>query len=508
MLSIIITLLILSGTITLFLGMNASHGRDMPAATAFAVTMCAASIWAFGYAAEVVSNSLQYKIFWANIQYIGINILPLSWLAMILYYTGQPRWTVRSLPVLSLVPLVATLVIWTDPYHHIFRGTPSLERVNQYFSVLNNDYGLFYYAILMPFIYFLFAISIILLVRFLRKSAYRRQGLILLISLLFPLLLDILYTLNISPIPNFNFAAISFSFSGLFVSWKVFSLRFLDITPLANDVVIRRMQFGVIAMDKWGRISDLNPAAEEITGISAAQYFGTPISEVLPIFTPYLESDSDTQAEITIKQDGETHHYDLRVSLVSGMGNRIIGRVITLYDISEKMKLFQQVKVASMTDSLTGVHNRRAFIERGDIEISRSLRYERQLSAIMIDIDNFKTINDEHGHSVGDNALVVISQLCRQQMRSSDIIARYGGDEFVILLPETSAKYALNLADRICQEVDGFKFSTESGTNCSLSVSLGIAELTGKQTLRSLLHQADKALYKAKHAGKNQVMLI
>lgn len=510
MLWFIVTLLIISGTILLFLGMNALQRRDTLAAIAFAVTMFCASLWSFGFAAEVISPSLDGKILWANIQFLGINILPLSWFAMTLYYTGQPRWTIRSLPVLSLVPLAATLVIWTNPYHHLFRVSPSLDIINSSFSVLNNDYGIFFYAVPTPFSYFLYATSLVLLARFWAKSApvYRRQRLTPFVGLLLPLLVDALYILGITPIPNFNFTPITFSISGLLVGWNVFSLRFLDITPLANDVVINTMQIGVIVLNKRGRITDLNPAAAEITGISLTHNLGVPVVDVLPIVTPFVNSASDEQADIVLEQDGEKHYYGVRISLVSGKRKRILGRVITLNNISEQVELYQQVKEASMTDALTGVYNRRAFVEKGETEIARSLRHRRSLSVIMIDIDDFKTINDEHGHSIGDNALVAVAQLCRQQMRSVDAIARYGGDEFVILLPETNAEDAYNLAERICQDVAQISFASETGAPCSLKISMGVAELGGKQTLESLLHRADKALYEAKRAGKNQVVLM
>jgi diguanylate cyclase (GGDEF)-like protein/PAS domain S-box-containing protein len=488
--------------------MNALQRRDMPATKAFAITMFAASLWAFGFAAEVVSPSLEGKIFWADIQFIGINILPLSWFAMTLYYTGQPRWTIRSLSILGLIPLAITLMIFTDPYHHLFRGSPSLEVINPSFFVLNNDYGIFYYAVTAPFAYFLFAISLVLLGRFWLKSSqiYRRQGVILLFSLLLPLVVDVLYVLDITPIPKFNFSAITFSISGLLVSWNVFSLRFLDITPLAKDIVIETMQVGVIVLDKEGRITDINPAAEKITGVLAIQNIGIPAAQVFPDYASFLNTTSDEESEIVLEHRGEKKHYAARVSLVLGVRKRILGRVITLNNISERVRLYQRVREASLTDSLTGILNRRAFIERGETEIARVLRYQRPLSLAMMDLDNLKTINDEYGHNAGDNALMTIVQLCQKEMRSSDAIARYGGDEFVILLPETNMEKAFRLAERICQSVNKIVLETKPNNNVFLSVSIGLSEFDGKEKLESLLQRADEALYEAKRSGKNRVV--
>jgi len=472
--------------------------------------MFSASLWSFGFAAEVISSSLQGKIFWANIQFIGICVLTFSWFTMTLHYTGQPRWTIRSLPVLGIIPFVTVLIILSNPYHHLFRGSPSLETITSSFSVLNSDYGIYFYAVHVPFSYLLDATSLFLLFRFWIKSPsiYKRQRLILATSFLFPLLVDIFYVVGITPISNFNFTPIAFSISGLLISWNVFSFQFFDITPLANDVVVSTMQVGVIVLDKEGRITDMNPVAEKITDVSLTESIGIPAVQVFPDYAISLNSASDEEAEITLEREGERYYYHAKISPVFNKHKHVVGRVITMHNVSELVNLYQQVREASQTDYLTGVLNRRAFITQGETEIARVLRHKKSLSLIMMDIDDFKHINDKFGHKYGDKALITVARLCRQQMRSIDQIARYGGDEFVILLPETSAKDAFNLAERICRDIADHKCLTESGESCTLSASLGVSEFDGKETLGSLLHRADQALYESKNAGKGQVTLI
>ena len=510
MLSLIVSLLIISGTILFFLGVNTLQRRDTPAITAFVVIMFSASLWSFGFAAEVISTSLEAKVFWANIQFVGINILNFSWFVMALYYTGQPRQTIRSLSALSIMPLITILVIWSNSYHHLFRGNPSLEIITSSFSVLNSDYGIYFYAVYLPFGWLFNAASLFLLFRFWIKAPpiYRRQRLILATSFLFPLLVDILYTVGITPISNFNFTPIAFSISGLLISWSIFSFHFLDITQLANDIVVRTMQVGVIVLDKEGRITDINPVAEKSTGISLIENRGVSAIQAFPKYASFLSSDSDEEAEITLEQDGEKQYYHTKISPVFDKRKHIVGRVITMHNVSELVNLYRQVREASQTDSLTGVSNRRAFIERGKAEIARTLRHKKHLSIIMMDIDDFKHINDKLGHKYGDKALITVAHLCCQQTRAIDQIARYGGDEFVILLPETNAEDVFNLAERICSDIIDHKCFTESGESYALSASLGIAEFDGKETLGSLLHRADQALYEAKDAGKGQVKLI
>ena len=509
MLWFIVTLLVISGTILLFLGVNALQRRDTPVVMAFSLAMFCASLWAYSFAMEVVSNTLETKILWANIQFLGIELLPLAWFAMTLYYTGQPRWTIRSLPFLSFVPLVITFIIWSNPYHHLFRGSPSLEIISPTFSVLSNDYGIFFYAVSVPFGYLLFLASLVLSAKFWLKSPpiYRRQRFILFFSLLLPLLVDVLYVFGITPIPNFNFTAITFSIAGLLISWNIFFFRFFDFMPLAKDVVIETMQVGVIVLDKQGFITDINPEAEKITGISAAQNIGTLAKQVFPKYASFLDLDVEGTTEISLEKDGETSYYAARVSPILGKNKHLLGRVITLNNVSERVQLYQKVKEASLTDSLTGVLNRRAFMAKGESEIKRSLRHKRRLSIIMMDVDDFKKVNDKYGHRMGDKALFSVAECCRQQMRTSDEIARYGGDEFTILLPETGAEDAITLAERISNDIAHTRLSIETEQVSPLRVSIGVAEFDGKETLNSLLHRADQALYDVKRSGKGKISL-
>lgn len=164
------------------------------------------------------------------------------------------------------------------------------------------------------------------------------------------------------------------------------------------------------------------------------------------------------------------------------------------------------------TDELTGVANRRAFLERADDEISRALRYGHTLSLVMIDIDHFKQVNDTHGHAAGDAALVRMVEACRPGLREHDVLARLGGEEFVILLPHTDAARAVLVAERLRAAVESAPVDTAAGL-FHITISLGSATLHHgdgaggtADSLSSLLERADKALYRAKRGGRNRVV--
>ena len=171
----------------------------------------------------------------------------------------------------------------------------------------------------------------------------------------------------------------------------------------------------------------------------------------------------------------------------------------------ENARLFSEVQELAVTDPLTGLYNRRNLIELGEMEFKRSVRYERDLSAIMLDCDHFKNVNDSHGHTAGDQVLRKLAEICLASIRQADILARYGGDEFMILLPETGTSATAKVAERLCKDVSNTVFETNAG-GLSFSISVGVASLNKTcKTLGELLDRADFASYVSKDSGGNRV---
>jgi diguanylate cyclase (GGDEF)-like protein len=186
-------------------------------------------------------------------------------------------------------------------------------------------------------------------------------------------------------------------------------------------------------------------------------------------------------------------------SLLSLLGNHV-----SL--IIDKIRLFEETQRMSITDGLTGLYNTRYLYKQLDLEIARSNRYSYVFSVILFDIDNFKKLNDTHGHQAGDDVLHELAVILREVSRETDIVVRYGGEEFIIILPNTSESDAINLADRTRIAVEGNIFLRERNGGMSITLSGGIASYPQNAAdARSLLDAADSAMYRAKSAGKNKV---
>ena len=181
------------------------------------------------------------------------------------------------------------------------------------------------------------------------------------------------------------------------------------------------------------------------------------------------------------------------------------GRIITYCDISDLIIKEEQLTKFATTDSLTGLYNRRHFLELCEAEWERFHRYNRPLSLLMVDIDHFKSVNDRYGHAVGDEAIATVGRACISGKRKSDVVGRIGGEEFAILLPETDMAKAEIVATRLCKRVSEQTLMTHM-VHFKVTASIGVA--TASPSMSSfgiLMRSADDALYQAKAAGRNRI---
>ena len=175
-------------------------------------------------------------------------------------------------------------------------------------------------------------------------------------------------------------------------------------------------------------------------------------------------------------------------------------------DVTERKLLEQELWLQARVDYLTGVSNRRHFMERAEQELHRCVRYGGQLSILMLDIDHFKLINDRYGHKVGDLVIKTLTQVCTASLRDVDVIGRMGGEEFAVLLPETDRSVAVSAAERLRVAIDQAKVPLADGLPVKFSVSIGVAAMqSADDNLDVLLNRADAALYEAKGSGRNRV---
>jgi histidinol-phosphatase (PHP family) len=191
-------------------------------------------------------------------------------------------------------------------------------------------------------------------------------------------------------------------------------------------------------------------------------------------------------------------------------GDEIVQLVGSARDVTDQKRLHEELRILSETDALTGVPNRRKISEELDRELSRAQRYGHPMTVLLLDVDKFKTINDELGHDVGDTALRGIARTLASLMRPSDRVGRWGGEEFLILLPETDRTGGRAAAERVRVGIE----TADVVRDVTITVSIGVAAIGPQRadnpravshTAEGLVATADEELYRAKHAGRNRV---
>ena len=280
-----------------------------------------------------------------------------------------------------------------------------------------------------------------------------------------------------------------------------------------SDDIINSLPGIFYMLDEQGRIVRVNRHFLDVTGyakdeldrITALYLFKGEDKKLIAQKTQevFEKGDSWVEAELIIKSGQKIPYY------FTGHRTSIDGRSYLIgigTDISERRSLEQELARQAKTDSLTGLSNRRHFLELADKELARARRYDKLLSVLMFDLDKFKTINDTYGHKTGDSVLRMVGEVCRRTLREVDIVGRLGGEEFAILLPESDARKSMEVAERLRQDIANSVILLEQGLERYVTASIGIATLTADDTnIDKLLDLADKAMYEAKHTGRNRV---
>ncbi len=492
-------------------GLQAWKRRKEHTIRYFLLFLMVLEVWTVCFAFEILTPTLVGKTFWSNMQFMGLTLLPIFWLETIMSYTGLGSGFRKQIPLALAFMGTTNLVIWTNDWHHWFRYKVYFAQSTTPFPIMVSQLGLWYY-LYAAFSYFLFMISLAFLAHFYlsQQRFFRRQTLLLFTSVSIPLSVDLLFNLGITPIPYFNVTPMLFGISAFVVSAGLFPLHLFDLVPIAHNLMLETMTDGMIVLDNENRIVNINHAAREIIQVSTdIPVIGAPLNAVAANISEILTRFQKVEAgRIEIEtQDEETRHFDINISLVQTQKDGVLGQVAIFRDVTERERLFEEVKRLATLDPLTGAYNRRYFFDTLFHEIARAHRYQHPLGLIMLDIDHFKMVNDTYGHVVGDAALKAIVQCCRVNLRAGDTVSRHGGEEFVLLLPETPLQETWEVAERLrkliaSQSFDLLKYEV------FLTVSVGATSVFPNNTLTpdQLIEIVDNNLYQAKGRGRNCVV--
>lgn len=283
----------------------------------------------------------------------------------------------------------------------------------------------------------------------------------------------------------------------------------------ASFRILEMLPVPLIALDSDNRVLFANQRARQFICIGCDVAAGTALSEFVqiaediedlkrqsltaPVVGPFARTTTMFR-----KSDGREFEVELALQHSRNSDGDEIW-LLSLVDVTQfKIKERELARMA-LTDELTGSHNRRSFMQTFAYEIERAKRYHKPLSLMLIDLDHFKRINDEHGHHVGDLVLQRFADVARRTLRESDVFGRIGGEEFAVLMPETDLRSAKRVADRLRRNASKATVEIDNAAiNYTISIGL-VASNHGKHKLDDLMRNADAALYAAKASGRDQV---
>lgn len=520
--------LFVSSLVTLFLARYAWVRKSVPTARTVAVMMGGVSWWTLCYAFLVLSVRfpgavpilLDDALFWFRVMFVGVVVIPTSFLIFVIQYSGiREHVGARLLALFMVIPALTVAFALTDGTFHQWFAAGFRPGIDDFtggpaFWL----HSLYSYALSLA--------AYVLLIRFfIRRPAYRAQAFWLLMGTLTATSANLVTILGLLPPPleKVDLSPFGFLVTALIMLLNIRHSGFLDIMPIARSVIFDHMEDAMLITDGRGRLVDRNPVARERFGNTPAGGFRGVSVEAL---VPGLLNGDEVVSELAVarpgSQDGalEQRYLNVQHTAFHDSKGAIRGHIYGFRDVTDLKRveaslreqlarneeLRKALKEESVRDPLTGLYNRRWLDETLEREIPRALREKGQLSLSIIDLDHFKRVNDTFGHDVGDQVLKTLATLLKEHCRKHDVATRFGGEEFVLVLPGLGTE----AATEVIQRLQGlFRECMFTGGLSGLTFSAGLAAVPGHARDRATLFKmADRALYQAKENGRDQVRVL
>jgi len=469
---------------------------------------CGVILWIGAYVLAQVSRGVQTQYFWY--QWVRLGVVYASVLIFIfaLRHSHRDNDVRRWHFVLSIPTSIITLLLIIQMVHGQLFSPAGIQYPG---GIINpEDLGLVGNLVLVyGFVLTVGAAFILGRTYFEAQSHLRWQGVVLVLGVLMPVVISF-YTdiLGNELIPNFDEATFSLVFTAIIFAWILFRQQLLNIWPVAYEMILHNMRDGVIILNPDNKIIMVNPAGELVIGQPGKDVLGKAFQDLAVMWGMgeiAIKVLQEKPVEFSLPGDAQVL-FQMKITEMRDKNGRTGGRFVLINDISEMKRSQKRLTEMATIDFLTGIFNRQHFINQAEEELLHCTNNRRSCAIILLDVDLFKTVNDTYGHQVGDQVLKHIVDVCRSSIRRVDIMGRYGGEEFVILLPESPLEGALLVAERVRLAVAQSAFAVAQ-ENILVTVSLGVAISNPDEfmTLDQLLEQADQALYLSKNGGRNRV---
>lgn len=482
-------------------------------ATLFSAMCLAVAIFVIGYGFELRSSSYEELAFYLKMQYFGAPFMTVFWFLFSYKFYYNRSASFRMTVAIMVIPVLTLFFSVTNEYHHLLYKSVQFLPDSPY-AKSELVRGPWYYL----YSYYSYAMILYGSALFFRiwqraEHQMKKQAFLMFTGTLWPVAVNIVYLFGFSPY-GLDLTPFGLILLALCYYLALFKYGFLELQEIVKSVTFSEIDDGIIVVDGKQRLIDYNEAARKVFSWLETRNIGLRIDQ----FEGGRKMLAFETAQFVLEcvHDSDWRAFEFRRSELKEHGKQL-GEVYFFHDITEQRHMIDKLNELASYDALSQVYNRRKLLEEAEKESHRAVRYYDFLSVLMIDIDHFKRVNDVYGHLAGDEVIRRVAAASKHRVRSIDIVGRYGGEEFVIILANACQQSALQIAEELRRDIEALDILYE-GNHIQVTVSVGVAGAATKPAddtagespavdIVQLINKADAAMYNAKKNGRNQVSL-
>ena len=504
--STVFLLYVLAALASLAMLVMGIYTRSAPRSLNFTLLTLAIFILNVGFVFEITATSLESALIATQLQYLGAPFIAPFVMLFVCEFCGV-KLKKPYIAMVMAIPAAACILVLTWPLNGIFYTNLEFSMISTVPQIVVTGSAFYYvnqvYSSILPLV-----ADIVLIYHFFKRDKlFKMQALMIIAATILPLLSTVFHVVLGAVGLDFNPTPIFLGITCMILGYSILRLGLYRMVPTAREHIVENMGDGYIIIDTHDKFVDANLAAKRILPQLAAASTGTNMKEMET--AAWLAEPAHNRKNEFSADDGEGVHRYYRLSETEVIHSRkVIGRCIMIFDITETKQLLNEVSLLAERDPLTGLFNRRTLYSKGEKKFKKISAAEGNACMLMIDIDYFKQINDEHGHIKGDEVLKSVAEALSSRIRTTDILARYGGEEFCAFLPDVSESAAIVIGQNLLKRIRAIEFSA-ADSSFSVTVSVGVAAYSKERhpTFESLIFEADQALYEAKNSGRNTISL-
>lgn len=511
-------------------------------------------LWPFCQFASTLTDDSGLQLFYVMLSFVAVSLLGSGWLLLTIFITGYAeRLSAKGTFLLFVPAVIGAIGVVANPWNEF---VIPLEG-----GYIERAYGPWFWVVMVILVSYFLA-SLVVLFRAVYSSQtsamIKKQVritlwgiLVLAVFATIDAILNVVLARWLPIIPGMT--SLGIFLSDLFFVYVIKRYNVFDLVSIAHEDVINTIPYGILVLDENEVIVEANKASRSFMNLHVGDSFDMEVFlESVQVvgscreFVNHYKKKENTLShiEVIVERDNNIRHFILQSSPIVDSALVPIGHILTFQDVSQErfyvkemnrqnvtlqernqaLDLIRQelseanrkLEELALTDSLTNCYNRRYLTQHLNHEVVTNIQYKTPFSLLLLDIDYFKAINDRYGHVIGDEVLVRTAEAVKQSIRSTDILTRYGGEEFMIYLPHTEHDLANQIAERVRTAVESNRIMVDHEImQVSITISIGILSFEDFEMehvpdnpegyLTQLFAAVDKALYQAKQNGRNRV---